>query len=117
MAPSAKVTEPWNAPPAGATPMMDGFVADSISTFTGEMGRQPTCEEHAQIMTGYMPSQTLMNRSFWTAATSSGIVVNGPVKKWFTVSDAEPKTTAVSGYLVGWPRREAPPPSPVSTTE
>jgi phospholipase C len=36
-----------------------------------------------------VPSQTFMNRSFWTAATSSGIVVNGPVKKWFTRNDAE----------------------------
>ena len=98
------VTKPWNAPPAGATPTMDGFVTDYISTFTGEMGRQPTYEEYAQIMTGYtpeqvpvlngiarefgvfdhwfceVPSQTFMNRSFWTAATSSGLVVNSPRK-------------------------------------
>ena len=102
------MTEPWNAPPPGATPTMDGFVTDYISTFTGEMGRQPTYDEYAHIMTGYtpeqlpvlngiarefgvfdhwfseVPSQTFMNRSFWTAATSSGIVVNSPVKKWFT---------------------------------
>ena len=36
-----------------------------------------------------VPSQTFMNRSFWTAATSSGLVVNAPVKKWFTKNDAE----------------------------
>jgi phospholipase C len=30
-----------------------------------------------------------MNRSFWTAATSSGLVVNSPTKKWFTKNDAE----------------------------
>jgi phospholipase C len=36
-----------------------------------------------------VPSQTFMNRSFWTAATSSGIVVNSPVKKWFSKNDAE----------------------------
>jgi phospholipase C len=30
-----------------------------------------------------------MNRSFWTAATSSGIVVNTPVRKWFRKNDAE----------------------------
>ena len=96
------VTAPWNAPPPGATPTMDGFVTDYISTFTAEMGRQPTYEEYAQIMTGYtpeqlpvlngmarefgvfdhwfceVPSQTFMNRSFWTAATSSGLVVNSP---------------------------------------
>ena len=107
------VTAPWNAPPPGAVPAMDGFVADYISTFTGEVGRQPTYEEYAQIMTGYtpqqlpvlsgiarefgvfdhwfseVPSQTFMNRSFWTAATSSGLVVNSPVRKWFTDNDAE----------------------------
>ena len=83
-----------NAPPPGAVPAMDGFVADYISTFTGEVGRQPDYEEYAQIMTGYtpqqlpvlssiarefgvfdhwfseVPSQTFMNRSFWTAARS-----------------------------------------------
>ena len=107
------VTAPWNAPPAGATPSMDGFVTDYISTFTGEMGRQPTYDEYAHIMTGYtpeqvpvlsgiarefgvfdhwfceVPSQTFMNCSFWTAATSSGLVVNGPARKWFTQNDAE----------------------------
>jgi len=107
------VTEPWNAPPPGATPTMDGFVTDYISTFTGEIGRQPTYDEYAHIMTGYtpeqlpvlngiardfgvfdhwfceVPSQTFMNRSFWTAATSSGFVVNSPVKKWFEGNDAE----------------------------
>ena len=31
---------PWNAPPPGAVPTMDGFVTDYISTFTGETGRQ-----------------------------------------------------------------------------
>ena len=106
-------TEPFNAPPVGATPTMDGFVTDYISVFTAEVGRQPTYEEYAQIMTGYtpeqvpvlsalardfgvfdhwfceVPSQTFMNRSFWTAATSSGLVVNSPVKKWFTENDTE----------------------------
>ena len=107
------VTAPWNAPGPGATPTMDGFVADYISTFTGEMGRQPTYEEYSQIMTGFtpeqlpvlnglarefgvfdhwfseVPSQTFMNRSFWTAATSSGLVVNAPARKWLAKNDAE----------------------------
>src|SRR5262245_8620676 len=106
-------TAPWNAPPPGTTPTMDGFVTDYISTFTGEMGRQPTYEEYAHIMTGCtpeqlpvlngiardfgvfdhwfseVPSQTFMNRSFWTAATSSGLVVNSPAGKWLTKNDAE----------------------------
>ena len=96
------VTAPWNVPPPGTEPTMDGFVTDYISTFTGEVGRQPTYEEYAQIMTGYtpeqvpvlsglakgfgvfdhwfceVPSQTFMNRSFWTAGTSSGFVTNSP---------------------------------------
>ena len=79
---------------------MDGFVADYISAFTAEMGRQPTYDEYAQIMTGYtpeqmpvlsslargfavfdhwfceVPSQTFTNRSFFHAATASGYVVN-----------------------------------------
>jgi phospholipase C len=104
---------PWNAPPPGATPTMDGFVTDYISTFTGEVGRQPTYDEYAHIMTGCtpeqlpvlngiardfgvfdhwfceVPSQTFMNRSFWTAATSSGLVVNSPMGKWFAKNDAE----------------------------
>jgi phospholipase C len=36
-----------------------------------------------------VPSQTFMNRSFWTAATSSGFVVNSPMGKWLTHNDAE----------------------------
>jgi phospholipase C len=107
------VTAPWNAPPAGAVPTMQGFVTDYISTFTGETGRQPTYTEYAQIMTGFtpgqlpvlngiarefgvfdhwfseVPSQTFMNRSFWTSATSSGMVVNAPAKKWLAKNDAE----------------------------
>ena len=92
---------------------MDGFVTDYISTFTGEIGRQPTYEEYAQIMTGYtpeqvpvlnglakgfgvfdhwfceVPSQTLMNRSFWTAATSSGFVINKPASNFTQHNTAE----------------------------
>lgn len=107
------ICEPWNTPAPGAVPTMSGFVTDYISFFTFEMGRQPTYEEYAQIMTGYtpeqlpvlngiardfgvfdhwfseVPSQTFMNRSFWTAATSSGLVVNAPYGKWFTKNPAE----------------------------
>ena len=110
---SEGVTAPWNAPPPGTTPTMDGFVTDYISTFTAEIDRQPTYEEYAHIMTGYtpeqlpvlngiardfgvfdhwfseVPSQTFMNRSFWTSATSSGLVVNNRVRKWFTKNDGE----------------------------
>jgi phospholipase C len=107
------VTAPWNAPDPGQTPDMSGFVTDYISTFTAEMGRQPTYEEYAKIMSGYtpeqapvlnglakgfgvfdhwfceVPSQTFMNRSFWTAASSSGFVVNSPVSNFIGANTAE----------------------------
>jgi phospholipase C len=107
------LTAPWNTPPPGQTPKMDGFVTDYISFFTAETGRQPSYEEYSQIMTGYtpeqvpvlnglargfgvfdhwfceVPSQTFMNRSFWTAGTSSGFTVNSPAQKWLTSNDAE----------------------------
>ena len=92
---------------------MDGYVTDYISTLTGELGRQPTYEEYSQVMTGFtpeqvpvlsdlargfgvfdhwfceVPSQTFPNRSFWTAATSSGFSVNEPVQNWITGNTAE----------------------------
>ncbi len=36
-----------------------------------------------------VPSQTFMNRSFWTAATSSGLTVNSPAGKWLQNNNAE----------------------------
>jgi phospholipase C len=104
----AEISASYNAPEAGEVPAMDGFVADYISTLTAELGRQPACEEYAQVMTGFtpeqipvlsglargfgvfdhwfseVPSQTFANRSFWTAATSSGLVVNQPVRNWLS---------------------------------
>jgi phospholipase C len=104
---------PFNAPAEGQAPSMDGFVTDYISFFTFEMGRQPTYDEYQQIMTGYtpeqvpvisqiargfgvfdhwfseVPSQTMANRSFWTAATSSGLVVNRPMSAFMHHNIAE----------------------------
>ena len=108
-----EITAPYNAPAPGQVPTMDGYVTDYISCFTAEMGRQPTYEEYAQIMTGFtpeqvpvlsglargfgvfdhwfceVPSQTLPNRSFWTAATSSGFSVNAPVTNFVQKNTAE----------------------------
>jgi phospholipase C len=108
-----QISAPWNAPAPGQTPTMAGFVTDYISVFAAEMGRQPSYEEYSQIMSGFtpdqvpvlnglarafgvfdhwfceVPSQTLMNRSFWTAATSSGFTLNSPPIKWLTSNDAE----------------------------
>ncbi len=120
------VTAPWNVPPPGTEPTMDGFVTDYISTFTGEVGRQPTFEEYAQIMTGYtpeqvpvlngiarafgvfdhwfceVPSQTFMNRSFWMAGTSSGFVTNSPALKWTTENTAETLFDRLDAHGRSW---------------
>jgi phospholipase C len=96
---------------------MDGFVTDYISWFTWEMGRQPTYDEYAQIMQCYapeqvpvlsgiarefgvfdhwfseVPSQTFMNRSFWTAATCTplptGGTINSPSSHWMKDNTSE----------------------------
>ena len=86
-------------------------MTDYISVFTAEEGRQPTYEEYSQVMTGFtpeqipvlnglarafgvfdhwfceVPSQTFTNRSFWTAATASGNVVNQPAKNFLFGND------------------------------
>ncbi len=110
---ATEMVAPYNAPPAGRLPTMDGFVTDYISFLTVELCRPPTYEEYSQIMTGYtpeqvpvistlargfgvfdhwfseVPSQTLPNRSFWTAATSSGFVVNRSVTNFMRHHTAE----------------------------
>ena len=104
---------PYNAHLTAGAPTMDGFVTDYISFLTVELGRQPLYDEYRQIMTGYtpdqvpvlsalarrfgvfdhwfseVPSQTLANRSFWTAATSSGFVVNRPMTNFMRHNRAE----------------------------
>ena len=103
-----------NAPDPGAGPAtMDGFVADYISTYRAVRGEDPDYVEYRQIMQGHttaqvpvlseiargfavfdhwfseVPSQTFPNRSFWTAATSSGLVVNSPATDWYFHNTAE----------------------------
>jgi phospholipase C len=94
--------ESVNAPEPGREPTMDGFVTDYASMLIGELGRDPSYEELAQMMTGYTPEQmpvmsaiargfatfdhwfcdvptcTFPNRSFFHAGTSSGFVINFP---------------------------------------
>jgi len=120
------ITAPFNAPEPGQTPTMDGYVTSYISCFTAEEGRQPTYEEYAQIMTGYtpeqipvlnglarafgvfdhwfceVPSQTLPNRSFWTAATSSGFSVNAPVKNFALDNTAETIFNRLDDHRKTW---------------
>src|ERR1700678_476275 len=110
---ATEMVAPHNAPPAGSESTMEGFVTDYISFLPFELGRQPTYEEYSQIMTGYtpeqvpvissiargfgvfdhwfseVPSQTMTNRSFWTAGTASGLVVNRPMSHFMHHNHAE----------------------------
>ncbi len=110
---ATEMVPPYNAPTDGQKPTMDGFVTDYISFLTVELGRQPTYDEYKEIMTGFtpeqvpvlsrigkgfgvfdnwfceVPSQTMANRSFWTAGSSSGFVVNRPMANFVRHNDAE----------------------------
>jgi phospholipase C len=138
---ATKMTPPYNAPPdSRQPPTMDGFVADYISSFAAEMGRQPSYDEYAQIMTGYtpeqmpvtsalargfaafdhwfceVPSQTFANRSFLHAASSSGYVDNlTPAEAFPLHNDAETIFDRLEQQGLSW-RVYCDPPSHVSLT-
>jgi phospholipase C len=132
---------PFNAPPdARQVPAMNGFVADYISAFAAETGRQPSHAEYAQIMTGYLPeqmpvlsalargfavfdhwfcevpSQTFANRSFFHAASSSGYVDNmSPPESFPLGNDAETIFERLDHHGLDW-RVYCDPPSHMSLT-
>jgi phospholipase C len=109
-----KMQPPFNAPDdPGREPTMDGFVLDYVNTFRSELDRLPGYDEYAQIMACYtpeqvpvistiakgfatsdhwfceVPSQTFTNRSFYHAASASGLVVNPPYDSFPRQNDAE----------------------------
>ena len=108
---SEAMQPPFNAPDDPARePTMDGFVLDYVNTFRSEMGRAEY-DEYAQIMSCYtpeqvpvistiargfatfdhwfceVPSQTFTNRSFYHAASASGLFVEPPTRA------SRPRTT------------------------
>jgi phospholipase C len=106
-----EMTAPFNLPEPRPTPSMDGFVTDYVNTFRSTMGRWPRPSEYAQIMATYspeqmpvisalargfacfdhwfceVPSQTYCNRSFFHAATSSGMLLNASTIGSFPVDN------------------------------
>jgi phospholipase C len=136
-----KMTPPYNAPAdSRQAPTMDGFVADYMNSFAAEMGRQPSYDEYAQIMTGYtpeqmpvtsalargfatfdhwfceVPSQTFANRSFFHAASSSGYVDNlTPADAFPLHNDAETIFDRLEQQGLSW-RVYCDPPSHISLT-
>jgi phospholipase C len=103
---------PYNAPPPGTAPTMQGFVTDYCNTFVSSQGRNPTFDEYRVIMDAFTPAQlpvlstlaqqfavydawhcsaptqTLPNRSFFHASTSSGFVINQRYRKWIEQNGA-----------------------------
>jgi phospholipase C len=117
----------FNEPSEGQVPTMDGFVTDYISMLMVELGRQPTYDEYAQIMTGYTPEQmpvlsglargfatfdhwfcevptcTYPNRSFFHAGASSGYVVNmSPPGSFPRTNDAETLFDRLDAAGLSW---------------
>ena len=109
---ATQMKPPYNAPPAGTTPTMQGFVQDYCNTFVQSQRRVPTFDEYRVIMDSFtpeqlpvlstlaksfavydawfcaVPSQTICNRSFFHASTSSGYVLNVPYPKWIETNTA-----------------------------
>jgi phospholipase C len=136
-----KMAAPYNAPAdLLLQPTMDGFVADYISAFAAEIGKEPAYAEYAQIMTGYtpgqlpvtsalargfatfdhwfceVPSQTFANRSFFHAGTSSGFVVNlTPAESFPVHNTAETIFERLDKQGLSW-RVYCDPPSHLSLT-
>jgi phospholipase C len=70
-----QMAAPFNAPAdPRAVPAMDGFVADYISAFIAQMGRQPRYEEYAQIMAGHTTEQVpVIWGSSWPRARACSV--------------------------------------------
>lgn len=111
------MTEPYNAPDAGATPGMGGFVTDYANHVEHHV-HDPDHRDIHQIMGSFspemlpvlstlargfavydawhcaVPSQTFCNRSFFHASTSHGFVTNHGGKKGYRKwLDAKPAPT------------------------
>jgi len=126
-APVGHMQSPYNAPPAGTTPSMSGFLADYVNAFTEQMGRMPGPTECAQIMACFtpeqtpvlsglargfacfdhwfceVPSQTYANRSFFHAARSNGFVLNGqPAGKFAAHNDSPTLFNLLEDAKLSW---------------
>jgi phospholipase C len=109
---------PYNAPPKGTKPNMEGFLRDYINDWRVKAGGDdPTPDEYSVVMGAFtpemlpvfstlasqfavydnwhcaVPSQTFCNRSFFHASTSHGFVTNngsGGYDKWLRPDNVGP---------------------------
>ena len=117
---------PFNAPPPGTPATMNGFVWDYCNNFVNLNGRNPTFDEYRVIMDSFSPqqlpvinqlaqgfavydawfcaapTQTIPNRSFFHASTSSGFVVNEPYTKWPSQNNAPTIFNRLSEAGLSW---------------
>jgi len=123
---ASKMLPPYNAPPPGTKPTMEGFVWDYCNNFVSLNKRKPTYEEYRVIMDSFspeqlpvinmlaksfavydawfcsVPTQTLPNRSFFHASSSSGFVVNEPYQKWPLGNNAPTIFNRLSDAGISW---------------
>ena len=116
---------PYNAPPGDYPATMTGFVWDYCNNFRSLTGRNPTFDEYRVIMDGFtpdqlpvintlaksfavydawfcaVPTQTIPNRSFFHASSSSGFVVNEHYEKWLG-NDAPTIFNRLHDAGIGW---------------
>jgi len=123
---ASKMLPPYNAPPPGTQPTMAGFVWDYCNNFVSLNNRIPTYQEYRVIMDSFspeqlpvintlaksfavydawfcsVPTQTLPNRSFFHASSSSGFVVNEPYPKWQLGNNAPTIFNRLSEAGISW---------------
>jgi phospholipase C len=112
--PVESMVAPFNAPePLPARAPMNGFVSDYLQTLQRTLGHAPPYDAYSIIMECFppdaipvlsmlarqfavcdhwhaaVPSQTFPNRSFFHAASSSGLVINSPAEAWRDSNTAE----------------------------
>jgi phospholipase C len=117
---------PYNLPSGAAQPLMNGFVQDYISNFQNTVGRAPTFDEYKVVMDCFapdtvpvistlakqfavcdnwfcsVPTQTFANRSFFHAATSSGLVLNAPYADWIVSNKSETIFERMATHGLNW---------------
>ena len=123
---STSMTAPWNAPPAGRAADMSGFALDYQSAWKVGTGQDATPTDIAQVMQYFtsdvlpvthglarsfgvfdhwfcdVPSDTFVNRSFFHAAGSTGLVTEPPYAVWPLHNTAETILSRMASKGVSW---------------
>jgi phospholipase C len=128
--PVEHMVAPFNAPePLPDRAPMNGFVSDYLHTLQLTLGHAPPYDAYSVIMECFppdaipvlstlarqfavcdhwyaaVPSQTFPNRSFFHAASSSGLVINSPAEAWLHSNTAETlfnRIEAVRDQRLSW---------------